>query len=194
MSNFKDKSVTLIELIIAVTLVAAIILGINGINIFSHSQIISSDRRTKIQNDISFCLDHISKTAVETIGNEVVFGLDTAVKKVTDTSLAFFIDANANGNKDSSGDYWVKYTFSSSDNKLTYCGNCGSSSACGTCSISNEVLSSKIVAFTPAKDFTLGNHVGVEITGRWLPSESASSNNPEVKMNSAIQLPSVSTN
>jgi Tfp pilus assembly protein PilE len=195
----QDKSVTLIELIVAISLVAVMILGINNISIFSHNHAISSDRRAKVQNNVSLCLEHITKQGVKTIGNERIFGSNTAVLTDTvlpETSLAFFIDANGDGRKDTSNDHWIKYTFSGSPNyELSYGDNCGSSSAPGTCS-STEVLAKKITVFTPTKvtNFTEGNHVEVEITGLWNPLASASQFNPEITMRTTIQLPSVSTN
>ena len=192
MASLRKRSVTLIELIIAIILVAVIILGVNGVSYFSHNHAISADRRAKVQNDISYCLDRISKEGLKAIGNETIFGSNTVVLVVPNLSIAFFIDGNSDGRKDTTNDYWVKYTYNSSNYQLSYCSNCGSSSLCASCN--TEILSGKITAFKPTKDFTLGNHVEVEISGRWDPVKSPSIDNPEVKMRAAIQLPSVSTN
>ena len=199
MAFHQNKSVTLLELIIAISLVAVIILGINSISIFSRNQVISSDRRAKLQNDISYSLDHITKQGLKTIGNEVIYGTNSAVlveDVLPDTSLAFFIDGNSNGQRDIPNDYWIKYTFNSVNHQLSYCNNCGSSSAPGFCSGGTEVLSEKITVFTPTKvaNFAEGNHVGVQVSERWDPSISSSTDNPEMAMHATIQLPSVSTN
>ncbi|MBN2830857.1 MAG: prepilin-type N-terminal cleavage/methylation domain-containing protein [Candidatus Omnitrophica bacterium] len=190
----RNKSVTLIELIIAIVLVAVIILGISSINIFSNYHIISSDRRAKVQNEVSLCLEHITKEASRAIGNEAVFIGNTVVDIVTNTSLAVFIDADLDGKRDTAKDYWIKYTFA--NNILSYCGNCGNSFVCGSCSISTEVLSKKITAFNPKKDFADGNHIEVSITGCHNPGGTpacGTPDNPEITMHTAVDLPSVST-
>jgi len=188
----QNKSLTLIELILAITLVGVIILGINSINIFSHYQVISSDRRAKLQNDLSYCLDHITKEGLRAIGNEKVFGLNSAVN-VSGSRLSFFIDGNKNGRIDgvntSTGDYWIRYSLAS--NQLSYCSTCTTATSCSNCS----VLSNKITAFTPFKsaNFSSGTYIDVAITGRWDPGSAVSADNPEASMRSTIQLPSVSS-
>jgi hypothetical protein len=195
---YQNKSITLMELLIALVLMGLVILGINSITIFSRYQLISLDRRIKVQNDLSFCLDHIAKRGLSTIGNEKVFGEKTAVVIETDTSLALYIDAprSSLGIRDVN-DYWIKYTFDKSSNRLLYCSNCGASSACLNCREEGkeEVLSGIITSFKPGKNFSEGNYVYVKISGRWDPSkEKDSVDNPEVIMRSTIYLPSVSTN
>jgi len=189
----RDESVTLLELLIAIALLSVLILGINSINVFSRYHLISSDRRAKVQNDVSYCLGHITKQGLRTIGNESIFGVNSAVVAVTNTSLAFFVDANSDGRRDTGNDYWIKYTLNPSNNQLLYCGNCGNSSACASCA--TEVLSDRITAFNPTKaaSFTQGNHVEVQLSGRWNPAASASTDNPEITMRSTISLPSLST-
>jgi type II secretory pathway component PulJ len=188
----QNKSLTLIELIIAVSLVGVIILGINSINIFSHYQVISSDRRAKLQNDLSYCLEHITKEGMKAIGNERVFGSNSAVY-ASGSTLSFFIDGNKNGRIDgvntTTGDYWIRYSLAS--NQLSYCSTCTTATSCSNCS----VLSNKITAFTPSKaaNFSSGTYIDVLITGRWTPGSAVSTDNPEASMRSTIQLPSVSS-
>lgn len=183
------------ELLIALVLMGLVVLGINSITLFSRYQLISSERRVKLQNDISFCLDHITKRGLNTIGNESIFGNNSAVLIVPNVSLALYIDSPSSsiGIRDAN-DYWVKYTFNSSTHQLSYCDNCRASSACPTCSVGTEVLSNKITAFSCTKNFTQGNFVEVKITSRWDPAASVSVDNPEVTMHATIYLPSLSTN
>ena len=195
---FYSKSVTLIELIIAIVLVSVIILGINSIDSFSRYQVISSSRRAKLQNDLSYCLDHITKNASLAIGNET--GAPNSVVKITGNSLAIFIDANRDGLKGAvslNDDRWIKYTFSPANKQLTYCGYC-SNFSCNPCEAveGEEALSNKITVFNPSKDFVnSGNYITVDITARWDPASSASvsPDNPEINMRATIALPSVST-
>ena len=127
---YRNKSITLMELLIALVLMGLVVLGINSITLFSRYQLISSERRVKLQNDISFCLDHITKRGLNTIGNESIFGNNSAVLIVPNVSLALYIDSPSSsiGIRDAN-DYWVKYTFNSSTHQLSYCDNCRASSA-----------------------------------------------------------------
>lgn len=193
----KNKSVTLMELLIVLVIFGLIIVGITSINVFSRHHVVSSDRRTRLQNEISLCFEHITKQGLKTIGNEAIYGANSAVSIVPNTSLSFFVDNNSNGRKDAS-DIWVSYTFNPATYRLTFCSNCGSSPTCACAAANTEVISEKIVAFSPTKaaNFTQGNHVEVLVTARWDPSQpsaTASSENPEMNMQATIDLPSVST-
>jgi Tfp pilus assembly protein PilW len=193
----KNKSVTLMELLIVMVIFSLIIAGITSINVFSRHHVVSSDRRTRVQNEVSFCLEHITKQGLRAIGNESIYGVNSAVSIVANSSLSFFVDSNSDGRKDSS-DTWVSYTFNPSTYRLAFCANCGSSPVCVCSAANTEVLSDKIVAFNPAKvaGFTQGNHIEVSVTARWDPSQpsaAATSENPEMNMRSSIDLPSLST-
>jgi len=190
-----NKSITLFELIIALVLFSLIVIGIGSISVFGRFHVLTSDRRAKVQNEISYCFDHISKFGSRAIGNEAVFGANSAVRIVAGTSVAFFIDANKDGLRNTVNDYWIRYSFAS--NSLTYCGNCGNDSASASCNVPTEVLSSKITSFTPTKNFAAGNHIRISITGCYnpagVPFACNHPNNPSVVMESTISLPSVST-
>jgi len=190
----KNKSVTLLELLIVIVIFGLIIVGITSINVFSRHNVVSSDRRTRLQNEVSLCFEHITKQGLRTIGNETIYGANSAVSIVANTSLSFLVDSNPNGRKDSS-DTWVSYTFSRPN--LVYCANCGSNPTCVCSAANREVLSEKIVTFNPTKvaGFTQGNHIELLIAARWDPSSSAtiSPQNPEINMQATIDLPSVST-
>jgi len=194
LSNFR-KSVTLIELLIAITLLSVIILAINNVSVFSRYHFVSTDRRAKIQNDASRCLEHITKYASQAIGNEAVFGTNTAIYTGTNV-LTFFMDANANGLRESSQDYWVGYRLNSSTYQLEYCNRC-SNLTCSACAGTTEYLANDITAFSSTKDFSQGNYVNANITACWDPAQSHAlcntPDNPSVTMNTTINLPSVST-
>ena len=197
----KNKSVTLLELLIVIVIFGLIIVGITSINVFSRHNVVSSDRRTRLQNEVSLCFEHITKQGLRTIGNETIYGANSAVSIVPNTSLSFYVDRNSNGRREDPSlniDTWVSYTFNPATYRLTFCANCGSSPTCVCTAANTEVISEKIVAFNPTKvaNFTQGNHVEVLITARWDPSQpsaTASSENPEMNMRAAIDLPSVST-
>jgi len=194
MPLYSRKSITLIELLIAMVLLAVIILAINNVNVFSRYHFISTDRRAKIQNDASRCLEHITKYASQAIGNEAVFGGTSAVYAGTNV-LSFFMDVNANGLRDTAGeDYWVGYRLNNSTYQFGYCSHC-SDYSCSTCSSAVEYLANDITVFSATNN---GNYVNADITACWNPAGTIAAcntpDNPSVTMNTSIHLPSVATN
>ena len=170
---------------------ATVILAINNMNIFGRNQLLSADRRVKLQNDLSRCLEHLSKQAAMTIGNQTLFGADTAVY-ITSGALALFIDANANGTRDTDGtDYWVRYKLDSSTHNFNYCGKCPDA-ACATCVITEDTLSTKLTEFSVTSDFTKGNYLDVKVTACWDPATCPDAD--KVTMYNTVSLPSLSTN
>ena len=194
------KSVTLIELLIAMSLLAVMVLGINSIDVFSHFHLFSTERRARLQNDVSLCLAHMTKYLSSAIGNELINGNNTAVfisPNSTNTSiLSGFVDTNANGVRDIGSDSWSGYIFDSNAHTLTYYSRCANAS----CSISagtTEVLSNKITAFSAAKDFSKGPYIDVSLTACWNPNSTTaacgSSDNPSFTMATTLALPSVAS-
>ncbi|MDD2927349.1 MAG: hypothetical protein PHE30_00660 [Candidatus Omnitrophica bacterium] len=193
------KSVTFIELMIAVILLAVIILGINNIDIFSRRHLVSADQRAKVQNDVSRSLEHITKSAGNSIGNETVYGSNTTIYISPDstntTTLSFFTDTNGNGLRNpDAGDYWIRYSLNTTSHDLSYCNQCADAD-CAVCSGTEEVLAQGITAFSVTKDFSQGNYMNVTITGCWDPALTCNtSSNPGMAMSTTLTLPSLSTN
>lgn len=187
------KGVTIIELIIAIILLAVIILGINNIDIFSRYHFITTDRRAKVQNDASRCLEHITKSATLSIGNEAAFSGGSVVALDTD-SLSFFVDADFDGLREAdTHDHWINYK--RSGHTLTFCGDCGASASCGTCLARPEVLSGNITSFSPAVEkLESENYVDISITACYIPDgtcDGSDNKNPAITMSTSIALPGV---
>ena len=189
-----NRSVTLMELIIAIVLLAAVILGINNVNMFSRFHLISSDRRAKLQNDISLSLEHIVKQASKAVGNEAVYGADSAVY-ITATTLAVLADTDLDAKRNpGTGDYWIRYKLDTGTHRLNYCSQCPDA-ACATCSVAEEVIASNISTFTCSKNFSIGNYVNVSITACYNAALTCDTpDNPSVAMSNTIILPNISTN
>lgn len=202
--NFR-KSVTLIELLIAMSLLAVMILGINSIDIFSRFHFFSTDRQAKVQNDVSFCLEHMTKNLASAIGNELLSAQNPTVfisPNSTNTAiLSVFADGNGNGIRDAAGgindDRWIGYTFNSSTNILSYCNWCADST-CSACSGTRDTLASSISAFSASKNFNNGPYIHVSLTSCWQPAATTAScgsfDNPSVTMETSLALPSVANN
>jgi prepilin-type N-terminal cleavage/methylation domain-containing protein len=197
---------TLLELLIALVLLSLIALGFTGLHSFSHYQVISSERQTKIQNEVSFCLAHMTKEISKAIGNERVDGLYSVINELdigSDKAIRAYIDANKNGWRDSPpDDYWIAYLLTSAG-QLQHCQQC-TDSDCTTC-ILNDSLSTKIANFninvlrveptaTNCPNCLIDNYVEITLTGRWQPGQGVSVDNPEITMRNRIKMPSVSTN
>jgi Tfp pilus assembly protein PilV len=188
---YSRRSLTLIELLIAIILLAVIILGVNSIDIFSRYHFISTDRRAKLQNDVSLCLEHITKSVSQAIGNEAVTA--GSVVSVNGNKLSVFIDANGNGMVDT-GDYWIGYKFNSGQHTLTYCSQCNNS-ACGSCVVSEDTLAKDITVFSPTTNNLSNGYIDVSITACFDPTGTrGSSDNPSVTMSTSLGLPSVASN
>jgi len=201
--NRTRYSLTLVELIIAMVLVSVIVLGLSSINIFSRYHVISSDRRTKLQNEVSFILEHMNKYVSLAIGNEMINGADSVVgitQTANSAQMKVYIDANLNGVRD---DYWIAYRLdlSGTDSyRLRYCGRClDSNCTFGQCVVPQEVLGTRITAFNPAKPVNASgqlnrNSLSANLAACWNPAVSESADNPCVTMNASISMPSVSVN
>lgn len=66
----KRKSVTLVELIIAVSLFIAIIAGVMSFDVASREFFASSERKTDVLNDLTFVLEHLHKNVTIGIGDD----------------------------------------------------------------------------------------------------------------------------
>lgn len=200
MSPHLNKSITLIELLIAIVLMSLVVLGFSSIDLFSRYHVITSDRRIKAQNEASYALEHMSKEIVKAIGNERVYGTNTVVDLqdpigTEAARIKVYIDANQNGLREtvSGTDYWIAYRFHNSGSEsyqILYCRQCRNK-PCTQCESSWETLSNKITNFNVSKSL---NFVEVQITARWDPALASSSDNPSVNMRNRISMPSVSTN
>ncbi len=193
------KAVTFIELMISVVLLSVIILAINNIEVFSRHHLVSSDQRAKVQNEVSRCLEHITKTASSSIGNEASYGANTTVyvspNSTYTTNLSFFTDTNGNGLRNpGAGDYWVRYNLNTTNYNLSYCSQCANA-ACASCSGTEEVLAQGITTLSANKNFSQGNFINITVTGCWNPAKACNtSDNPSITMSTTLALPSLSTN
>jgi len=188
----QNKSLSLMELIIALALMGLIILGINSINIFSLNHLLTADRRAKVQNEVSYVLECMTKEISRAIGNSANCPTNCPVSVLnmgTDIVLSARIDANKNGQSDSYPiDYDIVYWFDNTAHTIDYCNN---SSGAGNVQCT-ETLSQTITSFNPTYN-KANNYVGVAITGRWDPNQAVSPDNPEVSMSTSLNMPSVST-
>jgi len=216
MMRIKRIGMTLIELLIVVVLLSLISLGFFNLHIFSQEQVFQADKRSKVQNEISFVLEHMTKQVkgrafgVGNIRGGVIGNMtDTVNLPVTlvpaappHTQIRFLIDFNGNGRLDPPGvgdtDKIIVYEYDNhsirfypnfTDNPTTF-----------------ETLTNQAVILGPFNeggipsriDYTLGdNFFAITLGGCWDPGAVLTMpvlENPQVIMTATISMPSVGVN
>lgn len=181
MSEEKNKKgLTLIEMLIAVTLIGMITLSLASINVFFWSNFNGIQRKSELQNEALFIISHIRKTALKVVGdinrNPIVFaGLD---------NLTWWEDANANGTQDQFIDSIVTYS-RAANNVLSKTGG-----------VDAGTISRKVTFFSSQVGSTI-NNVTVDFRECWNPSSLATCgrvDNPTMNVTMRIIMPMVSIN
>ncbi|MFH1190905.1 MAG: hypothetical protein V1670_01740 [Candidatus Omnitrophota bacterium] len=101
------KSVTLVELLVSIMITGLLILGFYGFELFSNTQVIDAERRTKVQNDLAYCLEHMTKYIQQANGD-----IDDAWIRYFPASdpTGFEVRVDFNGTPlDLTDDPWVRY-------------------------------------------------------------------------------------
>jgi len=184
------RAVTLIELLLALVLFVVMAVGIFSIDSFGRYNILTMDRRIRIQHQASDIIEHMSKKVVNTISRPV---------RMDATSIRFYIDQDLDGTS-SSGDAWVAYRYrngtapSGQRYRVEYCSNYNTTSS--GCNVDWAVVGKNILIFTAAIEPS-DTYLTVNITGCWDPSEPdktykhcGTADNPGVNMTSRFNLPS----
>jgi hypothetical protein len=206
------KSITLMELLVALTVTTVIILYFFAIEKIGRQDLFTTDHRAKVQNEVSYVLQHMSKNLPKTIGSRAVSGQDPVSTSAIsgDAALRFFVDldltadcstANSagDGQWNTECDHWRAYRYRSSSAspaadryQLWYYAYCPGAD-CGT--ETYEIISEHTTAFNCS---ITNNYVDVEVTGCWDPDGSpyacGTTSNPSVTMHAYINMPAVSTN
>lgn len=189
---------TLVELIVGLVLLSIIVLGLSQIDLFSRSQVLRTDRQAVLQNELSLIFNHMDKTGMRVVGNEVINNNDTVVRyhlNGTSERLDFYVDAgdnttgNMNGlsqqpainNPNNTDDHWASYQLERTTNQLRYCGRCRDENNCNNCmpGVPWDVLSTHIVTGVsyvinkPAGSRLTNNYVYIEMTACWNPQAPA---------------------
>lgn len=200
LSRKPGRSLTLVELLIAIVLFSTISLGFFAIDTFSRRQVISSERQAQLQNEASIALEHIAKEARRAIGSTVLSG-QTPVDLTNisgDTALRIYVDlasdgvSAGDGKWGTEGDRWRAYRWTGSSGaaadryQLWYYPNYVNPGD------THEVIARHISAWTPtAQD----NWINVSITACWDPSGTCgTTSNPQVNMSAKVMMPGVSLN
>ncbi len=190
-----NKSLSLMELMIAVSLLGVLILAFASIETFSHYHVVASNKRAKVQNELSNALAHMTKQISRAIGDTTQPTVDITAQISSDPAIRVWIDGNANGKRETyPSDYEIAYRYrnSGTDNyQIWYYSVCVGPN-CNQPGSTNPEVIVRNISSAPTYSIT-GNYVGVELIGRWHAYEGKSIDNPEVTMRTRIYMPSVST-
>jgi hypothetical protein len=91
------KTLTLAELIIAISLLAVIILGASSFDLGSRQMLRASERKTQILNEATLILDHVSKNALLGIGDVDNPAFSSGTTPYNEPILLIKQDTNLNG-------------------------------------------------------------------------------------------------
>ena len=190
--RFFNKSLTLLELLIALGLFSVIVLTFTSIQYFSHFHVVTSGRQSLLQNEISFALEHMAKFVSQAPGypdSPAIIQLGTN----DGFSVAREHTPNPPGTPgDPTDDTTIVY-------RLQNINELG-------CSLNNEMLSRHILANVvigpipsplPANPsgfyFNItnpgpagGSVIEVALVARWQPANPVSLDNPQVVMKTLL--------
>jgi prepilin-type N-terminal cleavage/methylation domain-containing protein len=204
----KRKSITLIELLIALSIFAVLTLAFTSIDLFSRYHVRTADMRAQLQNEASSALEHMSKNISQAIGDLTNWPAQSTVLG-NDRLIIAWLDGNpfavpavaANGRRDTDpgNDHRIAYRFTGvagiDARQIRFCPNCQDNS-CSNCSVpwDREIICRRVANFViPAAGVISTNNISLEITLRRDPSLAASQDNPEVTIRTYIKMPAVST-
>ena len=166
------KAVTLIELTMAIALMGVVVLGVASFDVGSRRFLQSSERNTQVLNEATLIMDRISKDAFTAVGRVNAAAITVAGNTVT---------INQDTNNDGAVDTVVSYSLAG--NQLTR--------AAGA---NVEVLTNRATGFAVGNQ--IGNTVPVVLTlvfdvalPRNTVQERAANNNPQVQVQSNMEVP-----
>lgn len=195
------KAITMIELIVSMLIVTIVILSFYSLETFSHGQVINSERRAKVQNELSYALEYISKYAHQASGTKI-----NPAFELTGTGFRVRVDFGKPQTPSNLVNSWITYSLSGKTLSVACSGSVN-------CPFTNEILSNRIISgfiadtimpVNPANGFyvkidPLGNFVDVGLVGRYTPTSPNNTpatklTNPQVEMKTKIICNNCSTN
>ncbi|MBM3245514.1 MAG: type II secretion system protein [Candidatus Omnitrophica bacterium] len=184
------KSVTLLELLIAMVLLGVVVLTFASIENFGRFHTINASKRAKVQNEVTFTLEHIGKNMRRAVGDIN----NPPIQRLAD-GVRIRIDANTPATPGIFTDD-VFFDYRLSANTLNFSCIPAGDPRCP----SDEALSGKIVSGVsfflspnPASGLSLnivdpgpngGSGLEIILLGRYDPASAASVDNPQVMLKS----------
>lgn len=192
------------ELLIAVSISAVIIISISNIDTFSRFQVASSDRRARLQNDASYVLEHMAKYLTGTAAQGGAIGnvISPAVSYTPiggDNAITIQIDDNENGKWDGEPtDKHIAYRYNAATYRISYYPPYTGFPPGVTPTVLTSTVrgnfSSDIAQPTYCYYIPANNYIEVQIGACWSPSVTCGTpGNPALTIKNRIYMPAVST-
>jgi len=161
------KSVTLVELIMAIALMGVVILGVSSFDVSSRHFLQASERKTQALNEATLIMDRISQDALIAVGNANAAAVTVAGGTIT---------INQDTNQDGIADTVVSYTIVGNQIQRTVGANA-------------EILTNRATGFVPAV-VANSNTTQVVVTLRFNPLQPQNAfDNPLITIESSIEVP-----
>ncbi len=192
----RNKSVSLLELLIAIVLLSVLVLGLTSIDFFSRNHVISSDMRSRLQNEIYLALEHINRSVMRATGDNISYGIlgpNVGPSPYHETFIEIRVDLNSPPTPTNyADDTWVGYARDlrgGHDGELFYCQDLVGTNYCGSGFEANRVI---VASHIPHDGFRVtrlfgpdgATPVGLNVTlnARHNVSVATSLDNPEMTM------------
>jgi type II secretory pathway pseudopilin PulG len=187
--------ITLVELLVAIALIGLLVVGISSLDTYARFYLLTSDRRTQIQNEGSYILEHMTKNIRKAIGSVSNPG---ALRHSSEAWIKARPDRNGNGRPDDDGSTdWIAYRYIPANYEIQYHEQYppGEREPEDWPETGGKVISHRLAGFS--FDLTdTNNTVFVDIAVCWDPSEAneecGNVDNPQVYMRTRIKMPAVS--
>lgn len=210
----QTKSVTLIEVIIAMVAFSVIILYFTAIENISRKDLMAADRRAKVQNEAAYLMEHITKNIIGTSASGGAIGNTSIAAEIpVDTSqisgsnaLKIWVDLNKDGRKNASPtDKQIAYSYDAANYRVLFYSDYPTSGSVAITSkrirpnFSSTTTNPTYVVYTGGGSNDL-NYLDIQITACWDPTQAdgtstacGTSQNPQAVVHARIQMPAVAT-
>lgn len=191
--NRRLNAVSLIELMVGLVLVSLVILGLSNIEAFSRNIFFRTDKKIKVQNDVAYVLQHMSKYVGRGIGEPDIPAINLSVAGFNlNEAVRVWTDSNSNGALDIA----AGCPTGNNDNRVAYALDAGNHTVLFfpdfECDATHaEVLARNVMHFNVTYSSDKRNTLGVTISGCGNYTGCGSSrDNPQVNLTTSIFLPS----
>jgi len=165
----------------------------SNLEIFSRNAFMNTDRKTKVTNDAMYILEHMNKFIGKAIGDSSDFPVaDTPPIAGCERLIRVWTKANFTSSLKSDGDREVAYCFNNATHTVTFYPHIRTWPDTATEDLAGEALSHNVYDWNAVFD-EHWPYVNANVTVCWNASDECGSvDNPRVKLDTRISMPSLS--